>query len=1057
MKRLSIQFFAIVCMWLCASVTAFAAVDWDQYQFLGDGAGSGKYANKYKVESVNNIPTVVNIQQVGWAAETGIYMTFPSAPITSCTIAGKAEGEGYKADGAGVILYLSAFTAQETEVTVVYNGNTSVFHVYYVDGAVAKKYNVVLNETATASSGTASAGNDGDEGTRWESAFADDQWWMCEMAEQSQFNTVQILWETAYAKSFRLEVSNDGTTWSTIQTITDQTLTSFPYLQTLSVGEQNAKYLRFYGVARGTGYGFSFYELRAFEKKAQTLTTIELKAAAEIVKLGETLKITTATKDQDGEAMDATVTYTISPADAGTLTDGVFTPAKSGAVTITATSGEVSSQPVSFFCYDGTNLALSTNISTDNKVIAQSAMTPSGTDAFYAVDGNDGSIWQGSATNGTATDEDSRTYDSWFTLDLGAYYSLSLVTIHFEGACSQAYHLDCSIDNTSWNEAYNYVGKAEVNGHTDLLYGDNLKNASVVRYVRFYSTKAATQYGMKIFEMQVFGTPTAAPADNEKPVMVTATLVSNTYNSAVISVSATDNVGVAKYRVVDATNNIDATYTATEGNITVTGLTPSTSYNFTITAIDLVGNESDNSLPVSLTTPEHKTAPEANPAAPTYPANQVKAIYSATYNADCNFAEWGSNTTYAQDTYGKKFVTTEKGYFGLEGFALNCSSMEALHLDVWCEEDMTLEIFPIWGGDEMGITKSVKGEQWNGIDISLSEFTKITNWTNISQLKIANAPSKTFWLNNIYFYTTQAPAQDVEAPTDFTVSIAAVSYLSVDIKAKATDNSGSVIFQVFNNDKMLTSKTAVSATETTFTVSNLAAGTAYNLTVKAVDEAGNSATNAEPTSFTTKTLPAPAPVPTATAAEVQSIYSDTYTPAVTRTVGNWNQKTVETEVTLAEGDQALLYTTCNWLGWENVTIDATNTPNLHIDIYVEEAGTIGFTPIWKKANGENAEAVKTYNLVAGWNSLAINLTADFAGIDLATIYQIKWADMPTTCFIDNVYFYKDGSKTAIEDIQGVGSDIQGVGSGVVRKIIENGQVVIVRDGVRYNAFGQVIR
>lgn len=31
--------------------------------------------------------------------------------------------------------------------------------------------------------------------------------------------------------------------------------------------------------------------------------------------------------------------------------------------------------------------------------------------------------------------------------------------------------------------------------------------------------------------------------------------------------------------------------------------------------------------------------PTAAPAAPTYPADQVKAIYSATYNADCNFGE----------------------------------------------------------------------------------------------------------------------------------------------------------------------------------------------------------------------------------------------------------------------------------------------------------------------------------------------------------------------------------------------------------------------------------
>ncbi len=1034
MKRVTIQFFAIALMCLCATVTAFAAVDWDLYDFVGDDAGGGKYSNKYKVEKVEGISSIVNIQQPGFATEAGIYMTFP-AGISSCSVSSDIQG-------AGIILHLSAFTAQETEVTVVHANGTVVFHVYYADGGATKKENVVLNETATASSGTASNGNDGNEGTRWESSHSDDQWWMCEMAEESQFNTVQILWEGAYAKSFRLEVSNNGTDWATISSITDQTLSGFPYLQTISVGDQSAKYLRFYGVARATGYGYSFWELRAFEKKAQTLTSITLKSAAEIVKVGETVKLTATAKDQNDETMDVEITYTVSPADAGTVTDGVFTAAKLGAATITATSGSVSSDPVSIFCYEGTNVALSTNIDTDNKVIAHSEIG-SGTNPFYAVDGNEGSVWQGSATGSTADDETSRTYDSWFTLDLGGYYSLNLISIHFEGACSQAYHVDCSVDNITWNEAYNYVGAKGINGHTDLIYGNNLKNASVVRYVRFYSTKAATSYGMKVFEMQVFGTPTAAPADTEKPVMVSAALVSNTYNTAVIEVSATDNVGVASYHVVDATNSIDAKYTATDGNITVTGLTAATTYNFTITALDLVGNESDNSMSVTVTTPAHKTAPEALPTVPTYPANQVKAIYSATYSADCNFGDWGSGTAYTQDTYGKKFTTTASGYFGLVDFALNCASMESLHVDVWCEEDMTLRFVPIHGGTEVGVTKSVVGEQWNSIDIPLTEFAGVTNWTNVYQLKIDNVPSKTFWLNNIYFYTTVAPDEDTEAPTDFTAS-AVASYVSVDITAKATDNSGAVIFQVFNGELQIATQNAASAKSTTFTVSGLDAGAAYTLTVKAVDELGNAAANVETLSFTTKALPAAATAPTAKADDVQALYSDAYTPVVTRTMGQWSQTTQETEVTLAEGDKALLYTTCNYLGWElGATVDATAYPYLHIDIYVEEAGSIQFTPIWK-----TGEAVKTYDLAAGWNAFNIDLKTDFSAIDLATIFQLKWASMPTTCFIDNVYFYKQGTATGVEEA---------VVPTRAKKVIENGQLVIICGTVRYNALGQVLR
>lgn len=541
------------------------------------------------------------------------------------------------------------------------------------------------------------------------------------------------------------------------------------------------------------------------------------------------------------------------------------------------------------------------------------------------------------------------------------------------------------------------------------------------------------------FSQQCAGGDDPDAKDTEAPKMVSATLESYTYNSAVIEVSATDNVGVASYHVADAANSIDAKYTASEGNITVIGLTASTAYNFTITAFDLVGNESENSMSVAVTTPAHKTAPDALPSVPTYSANQVKAIYSATYSAECNFGDWGSGTAYTQDTYGKKFTTTASGYFGLVDFALNCASMESLHVDVWCEEDMTLRFVPIHGGTEVGVTKSVVGEQWNSIDIPLTDFAGVTDWSNVYQLKIDNVPSKTFWLNNIYFYTTVAPDEDTEAPTDFTAS-AVASYVSADITAQATDNSGAVIFQVFNGELQIATQNAASVKSTTFTVSGLDAGTAYTLTVKAVDESGNAAANVETLSFTTKALPAAATAPTAKVDDVQALYSDAYTPVTNRAMGQWSQTTKETEVTLAEGDKALLYTTCNYLGWElGATVDATDYPYFHMDIYVEEAGSIQFTPIWK-----NGEAVKTYDLAAGWNAFNIDLKADFAAIDLATIFQVKWAAMPTTCFIDNVYFYKQGKTTTIDAT---------LSTSPAKKIIENGQLIITRDGVRYNAMG----
>ena len=355
-----------------------------------------------------------------------------------------------------------------------------------------------------------------------------------------------------------------------------------------------------------------------------------------------------------------------------------------------------------------------------------------------------------------------------------------------------------------------------------------------------------------------------------------------------------------------------------------------------------------------------------------------------------------------------------------------------------------MQVFPIWGGAEKFVTRTVEGQTWNSIDIALTDFVGITDWTNIYQIKIADVKGKTFWLNNVYFYTTKEPEKDAEAPTSFTASLVSASYVSADIKAKATDNSGVVIFQVFNGENKIAEKIAVSNVETTFTVNGLQSGTTHNLTVKAVDETGNTAETMVPVTLTTKALPAAAPAPTASASDVLSIYSDTYATAtgVNRFMGQWSQTTVETEVELTADNKALLYTTCNYLGWEGVTIDVSSYANLHMDIYIETAGSIEYTPIWK-----NGEAVKQYDLEAGWNSLNINLKADFPAVDLANIIQMKWANMPSVCIIDNVYFWKQGTTTLINT---VATDT------LVTKTIENGQLIIIRDGIRYNTIGQVI-
>ena len=100
--------------------------DWDNIEWLGDGSPEQTFGSQFKVCKDGTQPGVVNIQKPGWAAETGIYLTFPSAAFGEISL----PENKYVKEGAGIVFYLSAFTAKETEVSVMCEGNEIVFTVY---------------------------------------------------------------------------------------------------------------------------------------------------------------------------------------------------------------------------------------------------------------------------------------------------------------------------------------------------------------------------------------------------------------------------------------------------------------------------------------------------------------------------------------------------------------------------------------------------------------------------------------------------------------------------------------------------------------------------------------------------------------------------------------------------------------------------------------------------------------------------------------------------------------------------------------------------------------
>ena len=915
--------------------------------------------------------------------------------------------------------------------------------------------------SAEATSGNATAAIDNNAGTRWESAQEDPQTWTLDLGQARIFNTLEIVWEGAYGKTFTVSVSDDKETWTPVWTVEGQQLAGFPHTQTQVVDKTTARYIQFHGTARGTGYGYSFWEFRVYLAGTSTLTSLEAKPANGLAKIGEGLAINVTAKDQNGQVMAnaGEITYTVTPADAGTIVNNVYTPGKIGMASIVAAIGEVKAAAFEVFGYGGENVALSPDIN-NSKIVAQSDFAPNGTDAWHAIDGNEGSVWQGSATNGGAGDEESRTYDSWFVVDFGAYYDINLVSIKFEGACSQEYTVAFSANNEVWTTAYEYVGNTGINGHTKLIYGNDLQNNTKVRYARFHSTKAATQWGVKMYEFKVFGTPWVAPADDVKPVMGTAELVSTTFNSALIAVTATDNEEVGKYRVVSAAPEYDKTFAPTDGKITVTGLTASTKYTFTITAVDLAGNESENAATVEVTTDKHDVKPAVAPATPTVDAKKVMAVYSDVYACSFSAMEgWGQTTQFEELNFDGDHVRyyTNLNYLGwATATPINALNMEKLHLDIWAENTGSLKVTPIYGGaglqtdDQKGLVVELQGQQWYAIEFDLTEFVGL-DWSSIYQFKFdLPVGGTTFAIDNVYFYR-ETEIADTEAPTDVVATLKSASYTSVVITCQAADNSGTVSFDIFDGENKVATNGAESGKPVDVTVAGLEAGKTYNLSVVAYDINENKAA-AVTVEAATLAFPIAAPTPTKEAENVLSIYSNTYTPAWT-TLQSFNEgwwvAPQMAEIELAEGDKALYYYgfSTGMIGWQFGEFDATGYTTFSMDIYPLADGTIDCGPL---SIGEGNDYAQVDISVKGneWNTITIDLT----GKDLTKIFQVKMINYYAlqAFFVDNVYLYK----APATDPTGVENNMLDNRS---MKVIENGRLFIIRNGVTYDVTGRVVR
>ncbi|MDL2256967.1 discoidin domain-containing protein [Bacteroidales bacterium OttesenSCG-928-I14] len=127
--------------------------------------------------------------------------------------------------------------------------------------------NLALNKITSASGSDLTFGNhvhsnavDGNNSTRWQANNDNDAWFYVDLGEKLEIAKVFIKWEGAYARKFKIQVSEDAETWTDVFTQDngkggDETITFDSVI---------TRYVKMQGVERAIGYGYSLWEFEVY-------------------------------------------------------------------------------------------------------------------------------------------------------------------------------------------------------------------------------------------------------------------------------------------------------------------------------------------------------------------------------------------------------------------------------------------------------------------------------------------------------------------------------------------------------------------------------------------------------------------------------------------------------------------------------------------------------------------------------------------------------------------------------------------------------------------------
>lgn len=344
--------------------------------------------------------------------------------------------------------------------------------------------NLALNQTATASSGNAALAFDGNLATRWESAQSDPQSIQVDLGSAQEIDYVKLNWEGAYGKAYSIDVSTNGSDWTTVF------LTSGGNggLDEIRFHPVQARYVKVNGTARGTNYGYSLFEFAVYAHDAGYIVEPSAPPALVADSTDAIIKHDTEIAFADNEQWRNSIT---SLSLNGTpLVNGMDYWIVQGKIqlkgTATPTAGDYEIR-IQAIRYDDATVtqSISPIPPTVDLAVGKPATASSG-DAASAFDGNDGTRWISDVSD-----------PQWIRVDLGDVYDIGRVLLKWEGAYGKTYSVETSVNGTDWTEVYaTNIGDGGV---------DTFNFASAhARYVRLTGTERGTIYSYSLWSFEVY-------------------------------------------------------------------------------------------------------------------------------------------------------------------------------------------------------------------------------------------------------------------------------------------------------------------------------------------------------------------------------------------------------------------------------------------------------------------------------------------------------------------------------------------------------------------------